>query len=310
MSSFNSIQNVTIPPVLCEKLLELVRDHYYKFKRTNEEEEPPLRTLDHGLYGEFIKVEPNDTDPFPFIIRKPDGKCFHGYRFDSNVLHEALHKTEFLQSRCGPFDPNTGSNFRQVLTYGADAVEDDTMATKVIEELRDLLLPAALKVFGVPDNEEVKKASKMFSIYTNLLLPGHTIKIHSDVPEFVGLDRSTCPSWLLVAAKFSGLFSDYQVRNVTCVCYPQDANGGELVVYNGRESGIIYPVKAGTSAILDTDTLFHQVAQVRPAHLDRDKVISGPELPTHCRIKVEKVDGVFWWKVEDEWQFSVKIYRG
>ena len=58
-----------------------MRDHYYKFKRTNEEEEPPLRTLDHGLYGEFLKVEPNDPDPYPFVIRKPEGDCFHGYRY-------------------------------------------------------------------------------------------------------------------------------------------------------------------------------------------------------------------------------------
>ena len=90
------------------------------------------------------------------------------FRFDSNVLHEALHKTKFLQSRCGPFDPNTGSNFRQVLTYGANAVEDDIMATKVIEELRDLLLPAALKVFGVPDNEEVKKVISNLRICFNI----------------------------------------------------------------------------------------------------------------------------------------------
>ena len=33
------------------------------------------------------------------------------------------------------------------------------------------------------------KASAMFSIYTNLLVPGNTIKLHLDVPQFVGLDR-------------------------------------------------------------------------------------------------------------------------
>ena len=76
------------------------------------------------------------------------------YRFDSNVLHEALHKSEYLQSRCGPFDPNTASNFRQVLTYGTG---DDIMANEAVEELRDLLLPAALTVFGEAENKEAKK---------------------------------------------------------------------------------------------------------------------------------------------------------
>ena len=33
------------------------------------------------------------------------------------------------------------------------------------------------------------KASALFSIYTNFLVPGHNIKLHLDVPEFDGLDR-------------------------------------------------------------------------------------------------------------------------
>ena len=76
------------------------------------------------------------------------------FRFDSNVLHEALHKSDYLQSRCGPFDPNTASNFRQVLYYGAG---DNTTSNQALEELRELLLPAALKVFGESDNVEAKK---------------------------------------------------------------------------------------------------------------------------------------------------------
>ena len=50
--------------------------------------------------------------------------------------------------------------------------------------------------------------------------------------------RSTCPSWLLVAAKCSGLFTEYEVKNVTCVCYPQNAAGGHLLVFDGEQSGI------------------------------------------------------------------------
>ena len=57
--------------------------------------------------------------------------------------------------------------------------------------------------------------------------------------------------------------------------------------YKNIIEGRIFPVKKGTSAVLDTDTLFHQVAQVRPANLDRDKVMAGPEFPTHCRLKVQ-----------------------
>ena len=103
--------------------------------------------------------------------------------------------------------------------------------------------------------KRIIQASCLFSIYTNFLVPGHNIKLHLDVPEFVGLDRlsmshdlslsnfkyiarSTCPSWLLIAAKCSGLFSEYRVRNVTCVCYPRDANGGEILFFDGDKTGL------------------------------------------------------------------------
>ena len=116
-----------------------------------------MRTLDHGLYGEFINLEPDHPNPYPFVIRKPGGECFHGYRFDQEVLHEALHKSEYLQSRCGPFDQNTGSPFRQVLTYSAGAAQDNKLTNQVIEELKEILLPAALEVFGETNNVEAKK---------------------------------------------------------------------------------------------------------------------------------------------------------
>ena len=66
------------------------------------------------------------------------------------------------------------------------------------------------------------QASEMFSVYTNLLIPGNTIKLHVDTPDFSGLDRSQCPSWLLAVAHCSNLFTDSRVRNVTCVLYPQE----------------------------------------------------------------------------------------
>ena len=135
---------------------KLVRDQSHKFQRINQEEEPPLRTLNHGLYGEFIELDPRDPDPYPFVIRKPGGECFHGFRFDQQVLHEALHKSEYLQSRCGPFDPNTGSPFRQVLSYSAGAAKDNKMKNQVMEELKEILLPAALEVFGEANNVEAK----------------------------------------------------------------------------------------------------------------------------------------------------------
>ena len=50
----------------------------------------------------------------------------------------------------------------------------------------------------------------MYFTWTWLLSEHLQVCMHLDVPEFVGVERSTCPSWLLVAAHCSGLFMDYR----------------------------------------------------------------------------------------------------
>ena len=51
--------------------------------------------------------------------------------------------------------------------------------------------------------------------------------------------------------------------------------------------GRVIPVKQGTAAVQDTDSLFHIVGQVRNASSSsRDEVIQGPELPQDCKLSV------------------------
>ena len=50
----------------------------------------------------------------------------------------------------------------------------------------------------------------MYSMYCNVLLPGHIVNLHLDVPEYHGLDRAKCPTWLLVVAHCSGLFDAHR----------------------------------------------------------------------------------------------------
>ena len=57
-----------------------MRNNADKFQRINQEEEPPLRTLDHGLLGEYVELSPTDDDPYPHVLRRADGKCYHGFR--------------------------------------------------------------------------------------------------------------------------------------------------------------------------------------------------------------------------------------
>ena len=67
-----------------------MRKNSDKFIRVNEREEPPLRTLDHGLPGEFRKVDSGEKDPYPYVLRTGDGKCYHGFR--SQVWRFSLTK--------------------------------------------------------------------------------------------------------------------------------------------------------------------------------------------------------------------------
>ena len=48
----------------------------------------------------------------------------------------------------------------------------------------------------------------------------------------------------------------------------------------------MFPVKEGTAAILDADSFFHVVAQVKYAGAKNDEILAGPDFPTHCRLKV------------------------
>ena len=92
--------------------------------------------------------------------------------------------------------------------------------------------------------------SRIYSVYAIVMLPGQTVPLHLDVPEFYGIERSACPNWLLVikliknllkpmfqvAAHCSGLFSSVRVRNVTSVCYPATRHAGALAVYHPKQA--------------------------------------------------------------------------
>ena len=215
----------------------MLRKHSNKFQHINKQEEPPLRSLDHGLFGESVPASYDDPAPYPYMIRSGD-LLYHGYRSDQDVCDEAAHATEVLRNIFGAGNNNGGAYFRQVLGYSSGKSEFQCIEPGLGRQMEESLLLTAAKVFGEDTNPEAMKHSRMFSMYTNLILPGQTVNLHLDVPEFVGLDRSKTPSWLLVAAHCSGLFSSHAVRIVTAVCYPTSAVGGDLAVYTpGQYSG-------------------------------------------------------------------------
>ena len=68
-----------------------------------------------------------------------------------------------MNARCGTTDPNTGSSFRQVLTYHGGRTKQNFGEDEadVIEKLKDILLPYALKVFGEHENDKSTEVNKL-----------------------------------------------------------------------------------------------------------------------------------------------------
>jgi hypothetical protein len=113
-------------------------------------------------------------------------------------------------------------------------------------------------------------------IFANLLVPGQELAVHTDVPEFRGVNRKRHPQWLLVAMRHSGLFEDWRMPIATGVSWFHDARGGEFAFYpDGADAPpVALPVRYNTAALLDTDSVFHGVdrlaeADASPAFIER-----------------------------------------
>jgi len=119
------------------------------------------------------------------------------------------------------------------------------------------LIEAARKIF---DRPVVKPAI----VFANLLVPGQELAIHTDVPEFRGVNRTKNPQWLLVAMHHSGLFDDWRMPIATGVSWFGRPRGGEFAFYpDGRDGApVAISAKHDTAICLDTDSTFHGVDRV------------------------------------------------
>ena len=143
--------------------------------------------------------------------------------------------------------------FRETYAYG------DQVFAPGIEPLyeNERLVEAAKQIFDRPIVEPA-------IVYANILLPGQELAIHTDVPEFRGLNRKLHPEWLIVVAHHSGLFDEYRMPIATSVSWYQDTNGGEFAFYPDGIDGAAraYDVRFNTAVIMDTDSVFHGVDRV------------------------------------------------
>jgi hypothetical protein len=73
-------------------------------------------------------------------------------------------------------------------------------------------------------------------VYANVMLPGQELPVHTDIPEFLGADRTQLPMWLLVVMHHSGLFEDRRIATASAIAYVEGGAGGEFATTALMES--------------------------------------------------------------------------
>jgi len=160
--------------------------------------------------------------------------------------------------------------FRETYAYG-----DDVYAPGIEVLYRnERLVDAAKRIFDRPIVEPA-------IVYANILLPGQELAVHTDVPEFRGLNRKLHPEWLIVVAHHSGLFDRYRMPIATSVSWYQDKKGGEFAFYpdGAEEPARAYDVHFNTALVMDTDSVFHGVDRV--SEIDRPMPTFLPRMRLH-----------------------------
>ena len=154
-------------------------------------------------------------------------------------------------------DPDTAASrtnyFRETYIYGEEATVSGVEPFLEHPQMRRAAQ-------GIAGCEQVVPAI----VYANLLVPGQELAIHTDVPEFRGINRKNAPQWLLVCMLHSGLFRHWRIPILTCVSWFGAAKGGAFTFYphgaDGEREAI--PAVHNSAIIIDTDWVFHGVERV------------------------------------------------
>jgi len=105
-------------------------------------------------------------------------------------------------------------------------------------------------------------------VYVNLStpMPGQGFS-HVDIAEFVGVDRTNAPGWLLQAMGSSGLFEDARISIATAVAWFHTGERGFFRYWpKGRGADSIRHENMWNTAVVgDNDFMHHQVERIGPA---------------------------------------------
>lgn len=131
-------------------------------------------------------------------------------------------------------------------------------------------------------------------VYVNLStpMPGQGFS-HTDLPEFIGIDRTNAPGWLLQAMGASLLFENVRITIVTAVAWFYRGERGFFRYWpNGRDADSIRHEDMWNTAVVgDNDYMHHQVERIGPAGVEKPEGLTIDSLLDH--------DGERWIIQED-----------
>src|SRR5919197_6155264 len=108
--------------------------------------------------------------------------------------------------------------FREEYAYGTTALIDGIEPFLFHEGF----VEAARQIHG-------RRVIEPAIVFANLMVPGQELALHTDVPEFRGVNRKLHPQWLLVAMRHSELFEDWRMQIAPGVAWFHDmGEGGEF----------------------------------------------------------------------------------
>ncbi len=175
-----------------------------------------------------------------------------------------------MRAQSGSGDMIIAPNFRGDWATAAGRVAG---IEPILESVR--LRDAAAQLFG-------SELVRPWGVYSNITfqLPFDQGKGHTDVPAFVGVDRSAYPTWFLNAMGHSGLFEKERVDIATAVAwFYRGSDGGFTYWPDGPDrppkvhEGRIY----NTGFVGDNDRMYHRV---RPAGSREKGLLTGMTLDT------------------------------
>jgi hypothetical protein len=141
--------------------------------------------------------------------------------------------------------------------FGANYVIHDEVAVPGIESFlhHESFIESVRTIFDFPHIVPTH-------VYANVMLPGQELPVHTDIPEFLGADRTQLPMWLLVVMHHSGLFEDRRIATASAIAYVEGGAGGEFAYYGTDGVANVVAPAPGRQVVLDADSVFHAVLPV------------------------------------------------